>query len=110
MYIDILLISIIVVIITDLSGFPQSIYSMISKYLTNGKINTQEGQIKILTCSLCQTWWIGLIYYLCIGSVSILSISYLLLISYMTDVIKDLLIFIKDLLKKTIHYLYEKTI
>lgn len=102
MILNILLIAIITVIIIDLSGFIQSLESGLSKWL---KANCHIP--RPFSCSLCSTWWLSLIYIIIIGKLTILNVAVILLLSYMTPIIKDILIFIKDISSQIITIMYK---
>lgn len=103
MILDLICLLIVIVIITDLSGFPQTVYRFLSKFLTKGRIVTDRGNLTILTCSFCQMHWVGLFYLLVTGSFSIPKYTIILGLSLMSQVVKELLIAIKDLLIKLIN-------
>lgn len=97
MIIDLILIQLIIVYIIDLSGAVESFKLFISKILTKGKIQTTNFDLKPFTCSLCMTWWIGLIYLLICHSFTIPYISLVALLSYLTPLSSSILLLIKDL-------------
>lgn len=101
-YINILLIAVIVVCIVDISGFIDTLKSALSKLLTKGKFSNSNYSLKPIDCSLCLTWWIGLIYLICYNSVSLLNIAILLLIAISTPIINDIIRLIQDLITKLI--------
>lgn len=97
MIIDLILIQLIIVYIIDLSGAVESLKLFISKILTKGKIQTTNFDLKPFTCSLCMTWWIGLIYLLICHSFTIPYIALVALLSYLTPLSSSILLLIKDL-------------
>lgn len=97
MIIDLILIQLIIVFIIDLSGAVDSIKLFISKILTKGKIQTTNFDLKPFTCSLCSTWWIGLIYLLVCHSFTIPYIALVALLSFLTPLSSSILLLIKDL-------------
>lgn len=97
MIIDLILIQLIIVFIIDLSGAVESFKLFISKILTKGKIQTTNFDLKPFTCSLCSTWWIGLIYLLICHSFTIPYIALVALLSYLTPLSSSILLLIKDL-------------
>lgn len=97
MIIDLILIQLIIVFIIDLSGAVESFKLFISKILTKGKIQTTNFDLKPFTCSLCSTWWIGLIYLLVCHSFTIPYIALVALLSYLTPLSSSILLLIKDL-------------
>lgn len=97
MIIDLILIQLIIVFIIDLSGAVESFKLFISKILTKGKIQTTNFDLKPFTCSLCMTWWVGLIYLLICHSFTIPYIALVALLSFLTPLSSSILLLIKDL-------------
>ena len=97
MIIDLILIQLIIVFIIDLSGAVDSIKLFISKHLTKNKIVTTNFSLKPFDCSLCSTWWIGLIYLLICHSFTIPYIALVALLSYLTPLSSSILLLMKDL-------------
>ena len=56
-YINILLLTFIVVFIVDLSGFSDTLTGAVSRWL-----HVPVRELPPFTCSLCMTFWVGLIY------------------------------------------------
>lgn len=105
-----LCIVVIVVIITDISGFNTTLKSVIKWILTKGKFSNGDYSLKIVDCSLCQSWWLQLIYLLVVGEISIINIVIALLFAMFTINIKDILLLIRDTITKIINYIYDKLI
>lgn len=97
MIIDLILIQLIIVFIIDLSGAVESLKLFISKILTKEKIQTTNFDLRPFTCSLCSTWWIGLIYLLICHSFTIPYIALVALLSFLTPLSSSILLLIKDL-------------
>lgn len=110
MWLNIFLIAIILVIITDLSGIVEYIKSHLY-FRLRGTYDYPPSWdspiIHLMSCSLCQTWWVGLVYLIVIGQVTIPAIAYLLAIAYLTTTIKDIIVFIKEVLTKAIDKLFK---
>ena len=96
--INIILLATIIVFIVDLSGSIEHLVKPVIKYLLN--IPPHKGiTLPLIECSLCCTWWCGLIY-ICIVTIAnsftfnqfLILVSVLSLVSFLTPVIKDLLI------------------
>lgn len=105
---DLFLIAVIVVCIVDLSGFVGTLKSVLSKVLTKGKISNSDYQLKPFDCSLCMTFWIGLIYLIIYNQLTLLNTSILLLIAVSTPIINDTIRLIQDLITKIINIIYKK--
>lgn len=98
-YIDILLIAAIYCFILDFSGAWGEITSSISAWLTSGRIR-KPITIKPFSCSLCMTFWTGILYLLLSGSFTIPNLAYVCLVAGLTPRINDAIITIDELLAK----------
>lgn len=107
MIIDLILIQLIIVYVIDLSGVIDSIKLFISKHLTKSKIVTTNFSIKPFDCSLCSTWWIGLIYLIICHSFTIPYIALVALLSFLTPISSNILLLMKDLIGFEINKIYE---
>lgn len=107
MLLNLFIICLVNVLIIDLSGIIDEIKLFISKWLTKDKIKTKDFRLKPFDCSFCMTFWSGLIFTLVIGQFTLVNLLIILLLAYLTGVIKECLTLIKDLLIKLIDTLYE---
>ena len=111
--INILLLATIIVFIVHLSGAIEHLVKPIVKYFLHIPPH-KDINLPLIGCSLCCTWWIGLIY-ICIVSIAnaftfnqfLILVSVLALVSFLTPVIKDILILIKDLIIRLIGVFYK---
>lgn len=103
---ELLLIAVIVVFILDLSGFVEQIKRKAFKVLFPKKQYTGFS-LKPFDCSLCTTWWIGLIWIHFNGGLNLSNIALLALICFFTETINDLLIFGKDAIGMALNKLYK---
>ena len=94
---DLLLIQFIIVGIIDVSGFVQELEGFLSKWL-----HIRARIPKPFSCSLCTTWWTGLIYLIITGNLTLPLVAFTLFISLLTTVTKDIIYLIQDLLIKII--------
>lgn len=106
--IDLFLIAIIVVSIVDISGFTDSWKCSLKKVLTKGRMSDPNYSMKPFDCSLCMTFWIGLIWMLVMNKFSLWMMAYLLLLSVMTPVIKDIIILVREGIECLIRWINEK--
>ena len=102
MLINILLIALICVIVTDLTDFFDFINRIVWNWIYNNKKPYTGKKFKLLSCSLCQTWWLSFIYLIATKDLHLYSIAYALLIAFLTPVIAEAVLFIKDILMKLI--------
>ena len=104
--INILLITLIVVFIVDLSGIIDTLkYWIWKKFVKYGDYHNL--QLKPLDCSLCMTWWINLIYIIAIGKFTIPYLAFISLCSLLSSKIADIEQYIEDLLTYIINKLYK---
>ena len=101
--INLLLLQLIVVFIVDISGVMDSIKYAISKLLTKGVIKTLNYRIKPFDCSLCMTFWVGLIYIIITHKITITYIAFICLLSALTTTVKDLWYTIIELITKLLN-------
>ena len=99
--IDLFEITVIVVIIVDISGFVDSVKTLIGKVLGINNVS-----LKPLDCSFCLNFWISLAYLLITNELTITAVMVTLLLSAMTPIIKDSIYLIRDLIGKIINKIY----
>ena len=81
--IHLILIQIICVLLVDVTGVIEDMLTPIVRWLSGTKIGTIG---KPFSCSLCCTFWTGLIYLLCTGNFTIVNFTVLLLLACLTPV------------------------
>ena len=100
-YLKLFEITVIVVIIVDISGFIDSIKTFVGKVLGINNVS-----LKPLDCSLCMNFWASMVYLVITNELSITAVMVTLLLSTMTPVIQDLIYLIRDFLGKIISKAY----
>lgn len=106
-FFNLLLITLAVVHLIDLSGFIQTIKRTILKMLGRPP---QDFSLKPFDCSYCMTHHVSVIYLLCINQFTLINYVIVLSLAFMTPVIKDLMIYLKDLLTAFVDWLYRISI
>lgn len=101
MLIDLLLLTLIIVFIIDLSGIIDELETILSKWL-KGKVRIP----KPFSCSLCMTWWSGLIYILCMDNFTLLWVATVALFAHLSGVLSTLLIWVRETLNWVIEKAY----
>lgn len=104
---DLLIMTCVIVWIIDLTDIVEVIKKQIWKYVWNGKKEYKEYTLKPIDCSLCMTWWTGLIYLIIVGKFNLMMIGLVGLLSFLTPVIRDGLNLIKDILINSINLIYK---
>ena len=102
---NLFLISVICVIVIDVSGFVDSLKSGIKRILTKGVLSDPNYSLKPIDCSFCMNFWVGLIYLLVSGTFTIWMLTYVLLLSVMTPVMRDVIYRVRDTMSKILKYL-----
>ena len=108
--IELFFIALMIVFITDLSGFPQSLLEVLWRYAYKTRPMPDDltwtsihPLLKIMECSTCQTWWVTLIVTICCGWWSVPMMAYCLLLAYLAPVFKDILILVRDFLTEALN-------
>ena len=105
--INCLFITIIWVLILDQLHFWDDITSVISGWMTNGKIK-KPIQLKPFNCSVCMSFWTNLAYIIVTNQFSILMILYIVVLSWSTPIINSILSFVINAVLKLINIISEK--
>lgn len=101
-----LLITVSCVFIIDLTDFVDSVKIGIWKWVWKDKREYRDFRIKPFDCSLCMSFWCGLIYLIASGDITLPLIVLQLFFSYMTPIIKDCLQMVKDICIRILDMLY----
>lgn len=104
MYLDLLIIAFLMVFIVDCSGIIQSLESGLQRWL---KMPNKAHIPKPFSCSLCMTWWTGIIYLICVGELTFLGLGYVAMMAFITPVIMRLMYLVKDTMNKVLE-LFER--
>lgn len=99
---NLILISLIIVYIIDISGFVDEIENFFFK-----KFKIGASRLKPFNCSKCMTWWIGLLTIFIQDMFTLKYIALVAAISMLSNTISQLLIFIREALNKTVNKLIE---
>lgn len=102
-YIELLFVTIIVVYIVDLSGFSESLKEGLSKWL-KGPVK----RLKPFDCSLCMTWWVGIIYSWIVGELSLPILAYIAGLSLLSMPVGQILMLIKETINHIINQLMNR--
>ncbi len=94
-----LLIQLFFVVVIDQLRFTDEITSIVSGWMTGGKIRRPFG-FKPFTCSTCMGWWSNLVYISVTGCFSVPMTIYILVLSWMAPVFDGILTLIRNILVK----------
>lgn len=104
MYWDIILIAFIWVAIIDLTPFTDEITSKIRSWMTHGTFS-EPFSFKPFTCSLCMTFWSGVVYMLATHAFTLGNLAFVLLAALATPLIGSVTTFVLDFLTHLINEL-----
>ena len=90
-YVNLLALSAVIAYITEVSGIIDSLKYALGKWL-----GVTVSRLKPLDCSLCMTWWCGLIYIICAGECSIINLAYVALLSVLVRNIAEIITLLSD--------------
>lgn len=96
---ELLILQALVVFVIDYSGAVEDMFTPLVRRLTGTKIGTIG---KPFSCSLCMTFWTGIIWLLVKGSFTLPYIGLVALLAAMTPVTLDIIWFIRDFLQRLI--------
>ena len=105
LFINILLIAVIAVFIIDLSGAINNLVKPIVRKVLHLSPNA-DIHLPLIGCSLCVTFWVGLIYLLAVKAFALPGVVAVCIASFLTPIISDILILCKDILTKIIDLIY----
>lgn len=99
MILDLIQITFICVFIIDISGFIDEAEVMLGKWL-KGKVIIP----KPFSCSLCMSWWVNLVYLLCVGQFTLTNITIVAIFAILTPVISTFVIWVRETLIELIQW------
>ena len=105
--INCLFITIIWIVILDQLHFWDDFSTMISGWLSGGKIK-KPLDWKPFNCSTCMSFWTNLAYIIVTNQFSILMVLYILTLSWGTPIISSILTLVKNLFLKFINTIANK--
>jgi hypothetical protein len=91
-YIDLLFLAAITIYIVDLSGFTEEWRGALTRRIGAKQLRP----IKPFDCGQCMTWWVGIIYSLCVGEFSLPILAYIAALSFLSFPIGQMMIFIRE--------------
>ncbi len=104
---EILLLAAIVVFVVDLSGFTESWRRPLSDWM-HRKTGYTIKHIPPFDCSLCLTFWVGLIWLAVRGAFTLPNVAFVCLASYLTIPIGTTLTALRELLLAIVNWIITK--
>ena len=91
-YLELLLVALVTIYIVDISGFTESWRGLLAKSLHIKSMRP----LPPFDCGKCMTWWICLIYSLCVGEFTLWTVAYSALLSHLSIPLGQAMIFIRE--------------
>ena len=91
-YTDLLLVALVTIYIVDISGFTDAWRDWCARWLHISHMRP----LPPFDCGQCMTWWTGLIYALCAGQLSLVTVAIAALLSHLSIPIGSLMIFTRE--------------
>ena len=104
---ELLCIATILVVITDISDWADTVKKTISYILTKGKIKKTEYRLHLVDCSFCQIFWCGIIYLLVIGEFTLPYFAFVCLLACFSGIIKNSILLVEDIITTIIKLIYK---
>lgn len=104
MFWDLMLIQLSCVLVTDVAGAVEGILEPLVKKVTGARVGKLG---KPFNCSLCQTFWLGLLYLILTHQLGIASFALLLAVSCTARVTLALYHLCEDFVLKMVDVLYD---
>lgn len=101
-YLDLLLLTTIVVFIVDVSDFVDALKAGLSRI-----IGKKIERLKPFDCSLCMTWWAGILYLSVNHALSLSSVAFVAIIASCAIAIGNLIMAWRMLLQKAADWLMD---
>lgn len=105
-YIELLLVAAIVVYVVDLSGWTDTWLGWLSRF-TAAYGRSPVRSLRPFSCSLCMVWWTGLVWAALRGGFTLPVVAYCAALSFFSNTLVNILIFIKETLTGAIAKLDE---
>ena len=103
---DLALITLIVVYLVDLSGGVSSLKQFIWKHCLDGKGRYPYSfRLRPLDCSLCLTWWTGLVYLWITQEFSLENVALVAMFSYFTSQLASLLRLVSEMINNVLRWI-----
>lgn len=104
MCLDILIITLFIVFIVDISGVVTVIKKQIWKWLYGKNKSYVDFTFKPWDCSLCLSFWVNIIYALCLGELTLPILLWIVFLSNITAPLCDLFVLVRE----TLNYIIGK--
>lgn len=105
MVIDLLILAAVVVFVVDLSGFSDTLLGLANRLARPRGWEFQS--LKPFTCSLCATWWLGLLYLAATHHLTLQGVGMVALVSLLTTPMANAEALVKESLLAVLELIYK---
>ena len=99
-----LTIQVIMVLLIDVTGVVEDLLTPLVRWITGAKVGSIG---RPLSCSLCMTFWTGVIWLLCTGHFGLVNLMLLLLLACTTNITLTLFHLVTDFVLKMVGTIYD---
>lgn len=105
MYLNIFLAALILVYGIDILGFVEEIKIKLFKFVKGKNTIYRPYNLRPFDCSLCLSFWVGLLILIFSLKLTIINIAYVCMISFFTPQYKDVLLTVQDFIQNIINFI-----
>ena len=104
MYLEIFLTALILVYGIDILGFAEEMKIKLFKFVKGKNVIYRPYSLRPLDCSLCLSFWVGILILIFNLKLTIINIAYVCLVSFFTPQYKDVLLTVQDMVQNIINF------
>lgn len=105
MYLNIFFTAIILVYGIDILGFAEEMKIKLFKFIKGKNVIYRPYSLRPLDCSLCLSFWAGILILIFSLKLTIINIAYVCMVSFFTPQYKDVLLTIQDMAQNIINFI-----
>ena len=104
MYLEIFLVALILVYGIDILNFAEEMKIKLFKFVKGKNVIYRPYSLRPLDCSLCLSFWVGILILIFNLKLTIINIAYVGLVSFFTPQYKDILLTVQDMVQNIINF------
>lgn len=105
MYLEIFLTALILVYGIDILNFAEEMKIKLFRFVKGKKIIYRPYSLRPLDCSLCLSFWVGLLILIFNLKLTVINIAYVCMVSFFTPQYKDILLTVQDFIQNIINFI-----
>lgn len=104
MYLNIFLTALILVYGIDILGFVEEMKIKLFKFVKGKNVIYKPYSLRPFDCSLCLSFWVGILILIFNLKLTIINIAYVCMISFFAPQYKDVLLTVQDMVQNIINF------